>query len=117
MARNQCKDHKVSEINSTSAPRAPLEAFNPSGQTYEGEHFVTLATERSPPLGPASWPRYADLPLTYHSVPDISWTQGSPDRAHRAPIRHHSSVALAQDAGDGRIGFPISSSRQLSYPT
>jgi hypothetical protein len=33
---------------------------------------------------------------------------GSPDRAHRAPIRHHCSVALAQDAGDGRIDFPIS---------
>jgi len=28
-------------------------------------------------------------------------------RAHRAPIRHHCSVALAQDAGDGRIDFPI----------
>jgi hypothetical protein len=29
-------------------------------------------------------------------------------RAHRAPIRHCCSVALAQDAGDGRIDFPIS---------
>ena len=28
-------------------------------------------------------------------------------RAYRAPIRHHCSVALAQDAGDGRIDFPI----------
>src|ERR1035437_10800527 len=34
---------------------------------------------------------------------------GRPDRAHRAPIRHHCSVALAQDAGDGRIDFPITS--------
>jgi hypothetical protein len=33
---------------------------------------------------------------------------GSPDRARRAPILHQCSVALAQDAGDGRIGFPIS---------
>ncbi len=31
-----------------------------------------VPTERSPPLGPASWPRYADLPLTYHPVPDIA---------------------------------------------
>ncbi len=30
------------------------------------------------------------------------------DARHRAPIRHHCSVALAQDAGDGRIDFPIS---------
>ncbi|MGH6693618.1 MAG: transposase [Gammaproteobacteria bacterium] len=34
--------------------------------------WAPLATERSPPLGPASWPRYADLPLTYHPVPDIA---------------------------------------------
>ncbi len=34
--------------------------------------WVPLATERSPPLGPASWPRYADLPPTYHPVPDIA---------------------------------------------
>jgi hypothetical protein len=33
---------------------------------------VPHAMERSPPLGPASWPRYADLPLTYHPVPDIA---------------------------------------------
>ena|ERR1035437_4796387 len=31
-------------------------------------------------------------------------------RAHRAPIRHHCSVALAKDARDGRIDFPISTS-------
>lgn len=31
------------------------------------------ATEGSPPPGPtASWPRHANLPLTYHSVPDIA---------------------------------------------
>lgn len=28
--------------------------------------------ERSPPLDPTSWPRYASLPLTYHPVPDIA---------------------------------------------
>jgi len=28
--------------------------------------------ERSPPLDPASWPPYANLPLTYHPVPDIA---------------------------------------------
>jgi hypothetical protein len=28
--------------------------------------------ERSPPLGPANWLQYADLPLTYHAVPDIA---------------------------------------------
>jgi len=28
--------------------------------------------ERSPPLDPASWPRHASLPLTYHLVPDIA---------------------------------------------
>jgi hypothetical protein len=31
-----------------------------------------IDTERSPPLGPASWPRHADLPLTDHPVPDIA---------------------------------------------
>ena len=31
-----------------------------------------LATERSPPLAAASWPRHANLPLTYHPVPDIA---------------------------------------------
>jgi len=34
--------------------------------------WAPLATERSPPLGPARWPRHADLPLTYHPVPDIA---------------------------------------------
>ena len=34
--------------------------------------WAPIATERSPPLGPASWPRYANLPLTYHAVPDIA---------------------------------------------
>ena len=34
--------------------------------------WAPLATERSPPLGAASWPRHADLPLTYHPVPDIA---------------------------------------------
>ncbi len=30
------------------------------------------ATERSPPLAPERWPRHANLPLTYHPVPDIA---------------------------------------------
>jgi len=34
--------------------------------------WAPLATERSPPPGPASWPRHASLPLTYHPVPDIA---------------------------------------------
>ena len=34
--------------------------------------WAPLATERSPPLGPVSWPRHANLPLTYHPVPDIA---------------------------------------------
>jgi hypothetical protein len=35
--------------------------------------WAPLATERSPPPGPtASWPRHANLPLTYHPVPDIA---------------------------------------------
>ncbi len=35
--------------------------------------WAPLATERSPPSGPtASWPRHANLPLTYHPVPDIA---------------------------------------------
>ncbi len=34
--------------------------------------WAPLATERSPPLGPPSWPRHASLPLTYHPVPDIA---------------------------------------------
>lgn len=34
--------------------------------------WVPLATERSPPLGPASWPQHTSLPLTYHPVPDIT---------------------------------------------
>jgi len=31
-----------------------------------------LATERNPPLGSVNWPRYANLPLSYHPVPDIA---------------------------------------------
>jgi len=35
--------------------------------------WAKLATERSPPLGHANWPRHASLSLTYHpSVPDIA---------------------------------------------
>jgi hypothetical protein len=34
--------------------------------------WVPLPTECCPPLGPASWPRYATLPLTYHPVADIA---------------------------------------------
>jgi len=34
--------------------------------------WAPLATERSPPLVPASWPRHANPPLTYHPVPDIA---------------------------------------------
>ena len=34
--------------------------------------WAPFATERSPPPGPASWPRHANLPLTYHPVPDIA---------------------------------------------
>jgi hypothetical protein len=31
------------------------------------------------------------------------------NRAYGAPIRHHYSVAAAQDAGSGRIEFPVNS--------
>ncbi len=34
--------------------------------------WAPLATERIQPSGHASWPRYADLPLTYHPVLDIA---------------------------------------------
>ena len=34
--------------------------------------WAPLATERSPPPAAASWPRHANLPLTYHPVPDIA---------------------------------------------
>jgi hypothetical protein len=34
--------------------------------------WAPIATERSPPLGLANWPRYANLPLTYPSVSDIA---------------------------------------------
>jgi hypothetical protein len=34
--------------------------------------WAPLATERSPPPTPASWPRHASLPLTYHPVADIA---------------------------------------------
>jgi hypothetical protein len=34
--------------------------------------WAPLATERSPPPAAANWPRYANLPLTYHPVPDIA---------------------------------------------
>ena len=34
--------------------------------------WAPIATARSPPVGPLSWPRYANLPLTYHAVPDIA---------------------------------------------
>jgi hypothetical protein len=33
--------------------------------------WAPLRTERSRPPSPASWPRHADLPLTYDPVPDI----------------------------------------------
>jgi len=36
------------------------------------ELWAPLATERSPLPGAASWPRHANLPLTYHPVPDIA---------------------------------------------
>ena len=34
--------------------------------------WAPIATERSPPLDPVSWPRHASLPLTYHPVADIA---------------------------------------------
>ena len=34
--------------------------------------WAPLATDQSPPPGPASWPRHISLPLTYHPVPDIA---------------------------------------------
>jgi hypothetical protein len=34
--------------------------------------WASIATEQSPPLGPASWPRRVDLPLLYDPVPDIA---------------------------------------------
>jgi len=34
--------------------------------------WAPLATERSLPLAAASVPRHANLPLTYHPVPDIA---------------------------------------------
>ncbi|MEX2080422.1 MAG: hypothetical protein WEC33_02310, partial [Dehalococcoidia bacterium] len=34
--------------------------------------WAPLATERSPPTGAATWPRHANLALTYHPVPDIA---------------------------------------------
>ena len=34
--------------------------------------WAPLATERSAPPGAANWPRHANLPLTYHPVPDIA---------------------------------------------
>lgn len=34
--------------------------------------WAPIATERNPPPGPANWPRYVSLPLTYRSVPDIA---------------------------------------------
>jgi len=34
--------------------------------------WARLPTERSPPLGAASWPRHISVPLTYHPVPDIA---------------------------------------------
>jgi len=43
--------------------------------------WAPLATERSPPLGPASWPRHANLPLTYHQCPtspDLSCGRNAP---------------------------------------
>ncbi|MBI3375160.1 MAG: hypothetical protein HY017_25860 [Betaproteobacteria bacterium] len=30
------------------------------------------AHERAPPAPALAWPRYANLPLTYHPVPDIA---------------------------------------------
>ena len=42
---------------------------------YRYEHhglWAPLPTGRSPPFGAASRPRYADLQLTYHPVPDIA---------------------------------------------
>jgi len=37
------------------------------------ELWAPIVTEHSPPIGPANWPRYANLPLTYQfpTAPDL----------------------------------------------
>ena len=35
-------------------------------------NVLAVTTERSPPLGAATWPRHGSLPLTYYPVPDIA---------------------------------------------
>ena len=59
-----------------------------------GLHDLPQRPLRSAPAAPIGRWRTRALPIARH-------------RAHRAPIRHHRSVALAQDAGDGRIDFPV----------
>jgi hypothetical protein len=48
--------------------RRPIVSFDP----LQSFNQALLTTRRSAPLSPASWPRYADLPLTNHPVPDIA---------------------------------------------
>jgi len=48
------------------------QAQRPDFDPLQSFDQALLTTERRPLLGLAGWPRYADLPLTYHPVPDIT---------------------------------------------
>ncbi len=60
--------------NHVEYPRGNVqERGNSSGQAHQPETGEKEnSVQRFPPLGPANWPRYANLPLTYHPVPDIA---------------------------------------------
>jgi hypothetical protein len=54
--------------------------------------WAPLATERSPPLGPASWPRHVSLPLTYHPTsPDLPYGK---DPLETTGLRERACFAL-----------------------
>jgi hypothetical protein len=53
-----------------------------------------LATERSLPLGPASWPRHVSLPLTYHQFPTSPDLPHGKDPLETAGVRERACFAL-----------------------
>ena len=55
--------------------------------------WAPLATEQSPPLGPASWPRHVSLPLTYQfpTSPDLPYGK---DPLETAGLRERACFAL-----------------------
>ena len=57
--------------------------------------WAPLATERSLPPGAASWPRHANLPLTYHPFPTLPDLPNGKDPLESAGVRESACRAIA----------------------